>query len=176
MLYLIAGRRDDAMRPIAGLAPAEQEFWTKELYGLATYLDTGRTADPQRRATEAALHLNEAVARLGELASPVVHNLAFCQEVTSFGQFKKFPQYEFKPGDEVLLYCEVDHLKNESTDRGYHTAIKSSYQILDGRGSRVAEQEVRPATITAPALAAISLFPISSRSRNGSAPAPTGCN
>jgi hypothetical protein len=140
LLYLTAGRRDDALRPIPGLSPAQQEFWTKEIYGLATYLDAGR-GDPERRAAEAALHLREAAARIGELASPVVRNLAFCKEVTSFGVFKRFPKYEFKLGEEALLYCEIENLKAESTDKGFHTAVKGSYQILDSRGERVAEQE-----------------------------------
>jgi hypothetical protein len=141
MLYLAAGRRDDALRPIPGLSAAQQEFWTKEMYGLATYLDADSASDPQRRAAEAALHLREAAARIGELASPVVRNLAFCKEVTSFGVFKRFPKDEFKSGDEALLYCEIENLKAESTDKGYRTSLKSSYQILDARGERVAEQE-----------------------------------
>jgi hypothetical protein len=141
LLYVSARRRDDALRPVPGLSAAQQEFWTKEIYGLVTYLDSERAGDPERRATEAALHLREAAGRLGELASPVVRNLAFCKEVTSFGVFKKFPKYEFKAGEEALLYCEIENLKAESTDRGYHTSVKSSYQILDSRGERVAEQE-----------------------------------
>ncbi len=141
LLYLAAGRRDDALKPIAGLSAAQQEFWTKELFGLSAYLDSGRVADPERRATEAAHHLREAAGRIGELANPVVRNLAFCKEVTSFGVYKKFPKYEFKAGDEVLLYSEIENLKAESTDRGFHTSVKSSYQILDSRGERVAEQE-----------------------------------
>lgn len=141
MLYLIAGRRDDALRPIAGLPADQQDFWTKELYGLATYLDAQRTPDAEKRATEAALHLQQAAGQLGQLASPVVRNLAFCKEVTSFGVFKRFASNEFKPGEEVLLYCEVENLKGQSTDQGYHTAIKSSYLILDARGQRIAEQD-----------------------------------
>jgi hypothetical protein len=141
MLYLAAGRRDDALRPIPGLSAIQQEFWTKEMYGLATYLDADSASDPQRRAAEAALHLREAAARIGELATPVVRNLAFCKEVTSFGVFKRFPKDEFKAGDEALLYCEIENLKAESTDKGYRTSLKSSYQILDARGERVAVQE-----------------------------------
>ncbi|HEV2971423.1 MAG TPA: hypothetical protein VGY55_15720 [Pirellulales bacterium] len=141
LLYLTAGRRDDALRPVAGLSTGQQEFWTKEIYGLVTYLDEEKVTDPERRATEAALHLRDAAARIGELATPVVRNLAFCKEVTSFGVYKKFAKYEFKAGDEALLYCEIENLKAESTDKGYHTSVKSSYQILDGRGERIAEQE-----------------------------------
>lgn len=147
MLYLAAGRRDDALRPIEGLSTVQQEFWTKEIYGLATYLDheksagTDHPADFERRAAEAALHLRDAAERLAELATPAVHNLAFCKEVSSFGVFKKFPKYEFKPGDEALLYCEIENLKAESTDKGYRTSIKARYEIQDSRGERVAEQE-----------------------------------
>ena len=61
--------------------------------------------------------------------------------MTSFGVFKKFPKYEFKAGDEALLYCEIENLKSESTDKGYRTSVKARYEILDSRGERVAEQE-----------------------------------
>ncbi len=141
MMYLAAGRRDDALRPIPGLSAAQQEFWTKEIYGLATYLDSASGGDGERRAAEAALHLREAASRIGEFAPPVVRNLAFCKEVTSFGVFKRFPKDEFKAGEEALLYCEIENLKAESTDKGYRTSVKSSYQILDAHGERVAEQE-----------------------------------
>jgi hypothetical protein len=147
MLYLASGRRDDALRPIEGLTSAQQEFWTKEIYGLATYFDaersdgSGGSSDSESRAAEAALHLRDAAERLGELATPSVHNLAFCKEVTSFGVFKKFSKYEFKPGDEALLYCEMENLKTESTDKGFRTSVKARIEILDSRGERVAEQE-----------------------------------
>jgi len=49
LLYLSAGRRDAAIQPIPAAPPATQEFWSKELYGLATWLDTQRTADGPRR-------------------------------------------------------------------------------------------------------------------------------
>ena len=141
LLYLAAGRRDDAMRPISGMSPEQQQFWTKELFGLATYRDAAKEPDLQRRATEAAMHLREAAAQLGDLAAPVVRNLAFCKEVTSFGVYKKFPNYEFASGDEALLYCELENLKAAATDRGYHTAVKGTYAVLDGHGTRIAEQE-----------------------------------
>ena len=66
MLYLLAGRREDALQPIPGAPPAEQEFWTKQLYGLGLWLDTQRNPDPARRAGEAKQALGDALARLGE--------------------------------------------------------------------------------------------------------------
>ena len=144
MLYLTAGRRDEALKPITGLPAVQQDFWSKELYGLNAYLDTTRTSDIGRRAAEASVHLREASGRLGEMAPLQVRNLTFCTEVQSYGVYKKFDKYEFKPGQELLLYAEVENFISESTARGYHTALKASYQILDSRGNRVAEQEFPP--------------------------------
>ena len=141
MLYLIAGRRDEALKPIPGLPSAQQDFWSKELYGVNTLLDSQKNSDVGRRAAEANIHLREASGRLAELAPLQTKNLHFCTEVISFGVFKKFDKYDFKPGQEVLLYAEIDNFVTESTARGFHTALKTSYQILDSRGNRVDEKE-----------------------------------
>jgi hypothetical protein len=141
MLYLAAGRREDALKPIAGIPPAHQDFWSKEVYGLAALMDHQRNPDTNRRAAEARCHLRDAAARLGELATLQVCNLTCCREVTSYGVYKPFESSEFQPGQEILLYAEIENFKSEHTDLGYHTALKASYQILDERGARVDEKE-----------------------------------
>jgi hypothetical protein len=141
LLYLVAGRRDDALRPIAGISPAQQDFWSKELYGLATYLDAQRITDGAQRAAVAKEHFSEAVAQLGELGTLVVRNLAFCTKVSSYGVFTRFDSDAFTPGQEVLLYAEVENFKSEPTDQGFHTVLRSSYQILDSRGQRVDQRD-----------------------------------
>ncbi|HWL75386.1 MAG TPA: hypothetical protein VNQ74_16075, partial [Burkholderiaceae bacterium] len=141
LLYLTAGRRDDALRPIAGVSESQQEFWNKQVYGLSVYLDEKRTDDDTRRAAEAMTHFRAATAQLAASASLVVRNLNFCTEVSSYGVFKKFDKYEFTAGQEVLLYAEVENYKSEQTERGYHTALKSHYQVLDSQGKRIADQD-----------------------------------
>lgn len=141
LLYLVCGRREDALTPIRGIAPGQQDFWSQELYGLANYLDTERNPDSSRRAAEAVDRLREAAARLGEQATLAVKNLTFCTEVTSYGVYKAFGKDEFKAGQEVLLYAEVENFKSRQTDKGYQTALKSSYQILDPHGARVESQD-----------------------------------
>jgi hypothetical protein len=141
MLYLLAGRRDDALQPIPSVPPPYQDFWSKQLYGLATWLDMERTADDPRRAAETKQILQEAITRLGESAPLVVRNLAFCTEVQSYGCTKRFKTYEFAPDQEVLLYAEVENFASEPTPKGFHTSLRSSYQIFDGRGQRVADQQ-----------------------------------
>jgi hypothetical protein len=141
MLYLLAGRRDDALRPIPSTSPSVQDFWAKELYGLSAWLDTQRNNDPTRRAAEAKQHLSEAIARLSETAPLVVRNLGFVTDIQGFGNYKKFAEYKFTPGQEVLLYAEVENFASEPTEDGYQTELRFGYQIFDSRGQRVADHE-----------------------------------
>jgi hypothetical protein len=141
MLYLLAGRKDDALRPIAGIAPSQQDFWSQEVYGLATVLDTDRNPETNRRSAEAVERLRDATSRLSEHATLAVKNLGLCTEVASFGVYKPFDKLEFKAGQEALLYAEVDNFKSVRGEKGYRTALRSSYQILDSHGARVDSQE-----------------------------------
>jgi hypothetical protein len=102
-------------------------------------LDAKKAADPMARTAEAKQHLSEGVARLGEQAPLEVRNLSFCTQVQSYGCYTPFKKYEFQPGQEVLLYAEVENFGIESTPKGYHTSLRSSYQILDGNGQRIAD-------------------------------------
>ena len=142
LLYLAAERYDDALRAISGVPPGQQEFWTAAFHGLGTLLDTTQNADAPSRTAEAKQVLADAASKLGEVAPLVVRNLAFCTRVHSYGCFETFPSYKFAPEQRVLLYAEVDNFTSASTSRGYHTALKSSYQIFDARGQRVVQEEL----------------------------------
>lgn len=141
LMYLVAGRRDDAMKPIAGATPTEQNFWSQELFGLATYLDRTSTPDATARAAAALLALNEAAGHLAETSSIAVKNLCFCTDVKSYGVYEKFASDEFQPAQTVVLYAEVENFKSEPSAEGFHTALKSRYLILDPQGQRVDEHE-----------------------------------
>ena len=141
MLYALAGRRDDAVRPIPATPSAVQDFWSKELFGLSTLLDTERNADGPRRAAETKGILEEALARLGETAPLVVRNLAFCTSVQSYGSNTPFKKYEFSPGQELLLYAEVENFGVESTPKGHHTV--AAEQLPDFRQPRPARGGAR---------------------------------
>jgi len=144
MLYLLDGQRDEALRPIPSMAPAMQEFWSEQLYGLATLMECELISEPSRRKAEAKQHLDAAAAKLGESCSLVVRNLAFVTDIQSFGTYKPFDKYEFVPGQTVLLYAEVENFKSAETAKGFHTATRSSYQIFDSSGKRIAEHEFSP--------------------------------
>jgi hypothetical protein len=71
-----------------------------------------------------------------------VANAAFCTDVKSFGDIKEFENYRFQPGQEVLLYCEVDNFVSAPLPNGtnHETHLRGSYKITDTSGYPVDEQ------------------------------------
>ncbi|MCA9246372.1 MAG: hypothetical protein KDA42_04625 [Planctomycetales bacterium] len=141
LLHLAAANREEAVRPIEGISPAQQDYWQKLIYSIATNVDAEEIPDSRRRAAEARRHLEDANIRLGELSNLAARNLAFCTEISSFGVYKPFEKNEFSPGQEVLLYAEVENFKSVASEKGFVTKLRSSYQILDSRGARVFDDD-----------------------------------
>ena len=141
LLLLIANRREEACRPIPSLEPKMQDFWSQELFGLATLMSDDWIADRSNRLVESKRSLGEALARLGEAATLYVRNLAFVTEVQSYGSYTPFAEYEFSPGQKVLLYAEVDNYQSKETARGHHTSLRSSYEIFDSRRQKIADHQ-----------------------------------
>jgi hypothetical protein len=141
MLRLLAGRRDEALEPLPDGDSSLQDFWGKQLFGLGTILDTKTITDAATRTAEAQRHLAEAMVELGESAPLVVRNLAFVTAVENYGSFTPFDKYEFRPNERVILYAEIENFKSSQTEQGYHTALKSSYQIFDSQGRRVTDHD-----------------------------------
>jgi hypothetical protein len=139
MLYLLAGRRDDAMRPLPSAPQATQDYWSSQIYGLSTWMDSEKTPDTGRRAAETKRILSDALTQLGETAPLAVRNMTFCTEVFRFGAFDALKNTEFNPGQKILLYAEIDNLHIESSANGYHWAVKVSGQIFDSHGNRMVD-------------------------------------
>jgi hypothetical protein len=104
-----------------------------------------RAAEPalalSSNSSAAAIALESAAARLRDSGPLGLAHLTFCTEVTSFGVYKPFEKYEFAPGQEVLLYAEVDGFKAESVNDGFRTALASNYEIVDRQGKMVDTRE-----------------------------------
>ena len=50
LLRLLAGQTEAAMEPIPHISPAEQDYWSQQIFALATYLDHHSQPDDKRRA------------------------------------------------------------------------------------------------------------------------------
>lgn len=140
-LLVLSGDPDSAVVAMEGLTKPEQEFLRHNLLAAWKMTDPDGHPVASRRFAAAlpayrtaARHLSEATEQL-ELRS-----LAFCTEIISYGQVKRFPTTRFTSGQKVILYCEVDNFVAEKTAEGYATELQGSYEIFDDQGTKVAGQ------------------------------------
>jgi hypothetical protein len=137
LLELLAGRTEDALKPIPQISHEEQDYWSSQIYALATYLDHHSQPDDKRRAAASVAHLEEAVGHLRELGSLSLRNLTFCKHVYDFGAYEPYDDVQFAPGQQLTLYVEVENYHSDSTDKGYCTSLGTSYEIFDDQGKRI---------------------------------------
>lgn len=141
LLHLSLGDIEAASEPIDGLQTNGQDFIRHSLKSL--YEVTNPTGNPVeiKRYTLAMLSQRQALSHLAAVSNLEVRNATFCTEVDGFGVVSKFPQYAFKPDQELLLYCELDNFVSTHTDgKGYETQLQGSYEIVDSGGRRIADQ------------------------------------
>jgi hypothetical protein len=141
MLWLLAGDTEKALEPIPRISPTEQDYWSRQLFTLATYLDHHSQPDDKRRAAASVTHLDEAMASLRELGSLSLRNLTFCKNVYGYGSIDSFTTDQFSAGQHVALYVEVENYHSKSTEKGFCTLLGSTYEILDHDGKRISGGE-----------------------------------
>lgn len=135
MMYLLAGRQERALTAIPNVEPAHQEFWQQMLWGMANYFDKQHIPAAADRASQTVVQLDTAVKRLSEKATLEVRNVNFCQQIDYYGNYVKFAKDEFRPGQEVLVYAEVDRFTSEPTPDGqYRTRLRSTIDLLSPSG------------------------------------------
>jgi len=137
ILRLLAGDTEKALEPIPRIGPAEQDYWSRQLFALATYLDHHAQPDDKRRAAATVAQLDEAVLHLREISPLVLRNLSFCKNVYGYGAIEVHDKDQFSPGDQVSLYVEVENYRSQSTEQGFRTLLGSSYELLDENDKRV---------------------------------------
>jgi hypothetical protein len=130
-LQLLAGNETDAYRPIPGASPAQQDFWSKQLFAINAYLNATTQLDEKQRAVAALAPLDEARARLSELASLRIRNLSFVESVDGFGAYEPSKGSTFTPGQKVMLYAEVENFASNASEEGYATSLGTSFKVLD---------------------------------------------
>jgi hypothetical protein len=137
MLYLLSGQPARSLEPIAGLEPADQEFWQQVFWGMSSYFDHTTIADPRDRATQTIAQLRQAVNKLQEKSKLELRNVSFCNKIENYGRYERFKRDEFTAGQPVLLYAEVENFKSEQVNDGYRVILKSTIEIFDSRGTLV---------------------------------------
>ncbi len=140
-LMVLAEDPDEAVTPIAGMTADEQEYLRNQLLALWTVIDPEGHPVAARRFTAAVPHVREAILRLGATAEKLdIRTLAFCTDIQSYGQIKRFDSDRFDPGQRVILYCELENFVARRTDAGFETHLQGSYEIFNSDGQKVAGQ------------------------------------
>ncbi len=143
MLYLLAGQRERAVTAIPAIDADEQQFWIRVFWGLAGYLDAQHHPDRGVRSALAIEQMRHAIQSLQGRANLSIRSAAFCTDIQSFGDFVKFEREEFSPGQELLVYSELDNFRSERTPEGqFRTVLKSAIRVFPA-GSRNAVDEVQ---------------------------------
>ncbi|MBI1346901.1 hypothetical protein GC163_11505 [bacterium] len=135
MLYLIGNHQERALTAIPGIEPAEQEFWQQLFWGTINALDAEHIPLAKDRATQTMAQLNSAIRRLQEQADLQVRHVTFCQQIVGFGNYEKLARSEFSPGQEVLMYADIDNFKSDPTADGqYRTLLRSTIELMSPSG------------------------------------------
>ena len=110
------------------------------------------TAAPMPPTPE-AFELPAATATGGVItpAGPVVSNACFATRVRGWGSVDRFPTAVFRPGQELIVYFELDRLQIRSAADGHTTGIDASFRLIDAGGERVGQWAFEPIVETCPA-------------------------
>lgn len=141
LLQLLAGDEEASLAPIPGATAPQQDYWNKQLFAVSTFLDSKRQPDNKRRAAGSLMHLDQARAKLAELATMQVRRLSFVDSVAGFGSYELHEDAKFRPGTQVTLYAEIENFSSQSTKDGYRTRLGTSYEVVDKNGKRVDSAE-----------------------------------
>ena len=113
-------KRDAAAEPVAPMPPAESPR-------------TAATEPDQPPAQPAPIQ-------------PVfaVQNACFTSRVRAWGVVDRFETAQFQPGQEVIVYFELDQLTSRESAEGHTTRIDTVLRLVDASGRRVHEWTFEP--------------------------------
>lgn len=134
LLYLVARHPEQALTAIPAMDPADQEYWQQLVWAITNSVDADNLS-PRERAAQTIPPVNTALRRLREQADLTIRNAGFCEEISYFGNYKRFPKEEFVPGQPVLLYAEIENFRSEPSQSGeYRTLLRSLIEIVGANG------------------------------------------
>ncbi|NDC64088.1 MAG: hypothetical protein EBZ59_08930, partial [Planctomycetia bacterium] len=81
----------------------------------------------------------------------VVSNACFASRVRAWGVVDRFATDRFRPGQDVIVYFELDNLTASESSAGHTTIIDSSLKLVDAEGRLVHEWNFDPIDETCPA-------------------------
>jgi len=144
LLHVVGNEREAAVAAMEGLDEDEREFWKHQLYALLVALDADGKHAASRRAALALRELRQSEHHLANISTLDLKNLALCSEAISYGEFKEFESYAFRPNEQVVLYVEVENFAVHANNDRFETELHGSFEILDEAQRRVTSVVLAP--------------------------------
>jgi hypothetical protein len=80
-----------------------------------------------------------------------VRNACFASRVRAWGNVERFPDERFRPGQEVIVYFELDGLSAAESAAGFKTSIDTALRLVDADGRELHAWSFEPITEACPA-------------------------
>ncbi|MCP4778176.1 MAG: hypothetical protein GY880_28510, partial [Planctomycetaceae bacterium] len=130
---------------LTSITVEEKKYWEHQLEAIEM-MTQGGGKEVTGKAADATLgNLRKAMSRLESIAELQIKSGAICFEITGFGKHKSFPENIFKPGQPILVYCEVENYESKDLEidskRVVQSRFQGSYQIENGDGQQVQSGE-----------------------------------
>jgi len=137
-LQLVAKRSGGLTSPVAASTePKEEAVQTDEAVA-AEEPQPSEPPQPEDPAVVVAM-LKERLAEARRTAPLTVRRACFASKVRGWGNLDAFDEPRFLPGQDVLVYFELDNLDGIESPRGFCTRVETSLRLLDAAGD-VAEE------------------------------------
>jgi hypothetical protein len=140
----------EAMRLLQVYRPADQELLLR-LMPLIARVACGGLLSEQLTAPEkeALIHTLQTMQADLEAASPlVIKNEGFCRRVRGFGQVVRLPGNQFRAGDQVLIYAEIQNLTDRKLKDQYVSRLGGVLEI-HGPDCKVVQTQLVPTVVDA---------------------------
>jgi hypothetical protein len=79
-----------------------------------------------------------------------VRHACFASRVRAWGDLDRFAENRFTPGQEVIVYIELDQLSSGASPAGHTTCIDATLTLLDAEGRAIREWTFEPIAETCP--------------------------
>ncbi len=140
LIRLANNNVEEALEPIEGMQQSEQEYFRYQLQALFDSTNPEASPVASRRWALVMENQRKANQHLASISNLEIRNAAFCTDVQGYGSVTPFQSKLFKPDQDVLLYCELENVTADEIRNGFETQLQGSYEIVDSRGNRIADQ------------------------------------
>ena len=139
-LEMLLGNRTEAARPIVSADASFNKFMANHVLGFSDLLDD-TVSESRGKYGSAAYRFNEGLLELQYLCPLKLKTVKFVTDYFDFGQYMEHPTCEFHPGENFLVYMELENPTVRPLADGFAVSVAISYEIRDTKGNIVDKQD-----------------------------------